>query len=344
MFQILNKTPWPSGLAFFIDAQGAEQVTVVAKATLQLPVAPQGSWEPANAQRPVLYADEYFAEPGKSSLRYPSDVVLGKYTTDVGLIGSVYSPTGHPVPELRATLQIGALRKDIQVQGDRVWRSGWTGGVTPTAAAPFTRLPLRYERSFGGTDTTDNDPRRHGWHPENPIGTGFRLNKRAIDNHPLPNFEDPAAAITSWTDRPAVAGYGFIAPSWSPRYQLAGTYDDTWKRSRAPLLPVDFDLRYCQAAAPALQTSSFLQGGEPVRLVNLSPRGDLEFCLPKINLRLTCRLGCEEVIAFAELWTVAFAPDEDLVYLVFGKTFPIGKQPARMRFVKIEDGGTGLSS
>lgn len=343
MFQIHNKTPYPSGLAFFLNAQGAEQVTVVSKATFQLPTYFDSECVLSAEQRPILYCDEYFAEPGRSSLHYPADVVLGKYTTDVGIIGHVHSPSGRPASRVRASLVLGDLRKDIDVHGDRTWRANWSGGFSATVPEPFVSLPIRYERSFGGTDITDDDPRQHAAYPPNPIGTGFRQKRAAVAQHPLPNFEEPNQEISCWEDRPPPAGYGFIAPSWSPRCLFAGTYDTDWQTTRAPLLPKDFDLRFCQASPPSLQTRSFLTGGETVKLTNLSRQGNLSFSLPKLVLRYRCRIGISDVEAIADLWTVVFEPDAGLVCMVFGKAFPIGKQPARMRFVEVEQLGLRVS-
>ena len=39
-------------------------------------------------------------------------------------------------------------------------------------------MPLLYERAFGGEDKTHQNNKKHGKYESNPIGTGFRLNKK----------------------------------------------------------------------------------------------------------------------------------------------------------------------
>ena len=39
---------------------------------------------------------------------------------------------------------------------------------------PFDRLPLRYERAFGGEDKSASEPTDWEGEPRNPIGRGFR--------------------------------------------------------------------------------------------------------------------------------------------------------------------------
>ena len=59
---------------------------------------------------------------------------------------------GQPATSCFVSLQIGDRRKVIAVIGDRV--AQYAGGATPvvTDPVPFTEMPLRYERAYGGTD------------------------------------------------------------------------------------------------------------------------------------------------------------------------------------------------
>lgn len=339
MLQILNKTPFQAALALVTDQHGAEKVTVAIKGTFKIP-ARHGEVRLADEQFPVLYTDEYYGEPGKSSISYPADLVLGKVNTDVGLIGSAHSHDGKSVKQLAVSLKVGEIGKIIMVTGDRQWKKrALMPGFSMTDPAPFTEMPLVYERAFGGVDQTQKNKRKHGWDKGNPIGTGFRLNKDAVANHRVPNLEDPHHLISHWKDKPPVASYGFNEGSWEPRLQFAGTYDDGWLKNQFPLLPVDFDARFFNAAPPDLIAQGFLKGGEPVQMVNLSKKGNLEFKLPRIEISLMFRLGDTRNHKKANLWTVVFEPDEDRFYMVWGGSFCVGKQPSRMRYVKVETAG-----
>ena len=74
---------------------------------------------------------------------------------------------------------------------------------------------------------------------------------------------------------------GFLSRSCDQRLAFAGTYDQKWLGTQYPFLPLDFDDRYFQGAPPD-QTCPHLQGGEKVRLINLTPSGILEFEVPRL--------------------------------------------------------------
>ena len=86
------------------------------------------------------------------------------------------------------------------------------------------------------------------------MGRGFRSKRSKLGASDLrpPNIEDPADLIRGLRSRPRPAGFGFIGRSWRPRIDLAGTYDEAWQRTRAPLPPPDFDTHYHNAASHGL--------------------------------------------------------------------------------------------
>ena len=106
---------------------------------------------------------------------------------------------------------------------------------------------------------------------------------------------------------------------WQARAALAGTYDAKWEATRQPLLPDDCADRFFQCTPTDQQTAQFLVGGERVVLVNLSPRGLLEFALPIMALMLESRFsdGERRVHEAPKLHTVIFEPDETRVSLVW---------------------------
>ena len=152
-------------------------------------------------------------------------------------------------------------------------------------------------------------------------------------------MEDPDHLISHWKDRPPIACFGFVDSTWDQRLRYAGTYDNGWLKNQCPLLPEDFDLRFFNSAEPHLISEEFLKGGEPVRLVNASKKATLEFTLPKLDISLMFRLGESRNYQKADIWTVVFEPDKDRFYIVWGSSFSVGKQPSRMRYVKVEMDG-----
>jgi len=338
MLQVLNGTRLRAALSLFMDQRGAETVSVAVKGTFTIPAGAQVP-RLADEQVPPLYTDVHHDQPGTSSLKYPADVISGKLRTDVLLLGTARSPRSQPVKRLEASIRVGPLAKRVLVIGDRQWEKGLGFGLAMTEPAPWFEMPLVYERAFGGTDQTDPDARKSGWDGRNPVGKGFRLNRDAVDGTPAPNLEDPAHVLRSWKDRPPVAGFGPIDAWWEPRSRFAGTYDEAWQATQAPLLPSDFDPRFFNVAPEGLIANGFLRGGEPVVLVNLSEGGPIAFDLPRVGVGLTLRLRNGVSRHQAELWTVLLEPDEGRFCMVWGASFPVGKQPSQAHSVEVDVAG-----
>ena len=89
--------------------------------------------------------------------------------------------------------------------------------------------------------------------------------------------------LTSPTDRGTPVGFGFVGGEWHPRAQFAGTYDEAWTTTRAPLLPKDFDRRFFNAASHGLVAPGYLRGDEWVQAFGVTPEGRWEFRLPNVD-------------------------------------------------------------
>lgn len=316
MWQVENRTPFAVERGWVRDRDGAEIWLVAVKATFN--INPDGSTDVSDEQPPVLRSSEYHGEPGKSSIKYEGDLVLTKQTTDVIVVGNAYAPEGTTATQLDVGFKVGPVQKVLRVFGDRTW-----GSFGASAPQPFEKMPLTYERAYGGADANSSHPDTD-WDPRNPVGTGFAVSGRNATGLSLPNVEDPKKLIGSWADRPPPAGFGAIACHWQPRSRFAGTYDDHWMKTRQPLLAQDLDDRYFQCAPVDQQTPEFLRGGEPVVLHRLTPGGSLRFTLPKLYLGFDTRFygGCREVHKTRKLHTVILEPDFPRVSLVWHSALP----------------------
>ena len=87
MLQLRNTTPFKGALSLFPNEEGIDTLYVVIKATFQL----GEELSLAEEQVPPTQADEYWGEPATSSLRYASDLHLGKPSTDVVLTGQAWA-------------------------------------------------------------------------------------------------------------------------------------------------------------------------------------------------------------------------------------------------------------
>lgn len=315
MWVLENLTPFAAERTWVRDQNGAEIWLVAIKGTFV--IKPDGGLELAEEQASIERAPKYRGEPGKSSLLSESDLEQTKLTTDIVLHGSAYAPGDKPVPQVDVTLRVGDVNKTLRVFGDRTWRNGVLG-VSMTEPIPFVTLPITYERAFGGIDQKSADPKKHSGERRNPVGTGFAVEAEHLVDQKLPNVEDPRRLIGSWKHRPKPAGFGPIARDWSPRVELAGTYDEKWEKDRLPLPPVDFSERFFQCAPEDQQAPQYLKGGEPVELQNLTLGGLLRFHLPRIALGFETffsRGGTER--HRSRLHTVILEPDAPRVVIVW---------------------------
>jgi hypothetical protein len=160
------------------------------------------------------------------------------------------------------------------------------------------------------------------------------MSGRKLEGIPLPNIEDPAKLIASPGDRPAPMGFGAVAPHWTPRPKYAGTYDETWQKSRAPYLPKDFDPRFLQVAPEDQQVHGYLRGGEPVEIAGATPSGVLRFALPARRVDVVFHLDSGVERRSANLDTVILRPDESRLVLVWRAALPCDKRLLKVREVE----------
>lgn len=311
MWSLVNKTPYAAERNWVRDAQGVHWWLVAVRATFT--IDPRGRLQLADEQLPPTLVPEHTGEPGHSSLRYDSDLLGLKPTTDVFVIGSAHAPGGRAAASVPVVLRVDALEKQLVVHGERVYYDG-VSGLTTTAPRPFVTRPIQYELAFGGGDVSDPDPSRHRIDERNPVGRGFGQRKASLVNAPAHGIEYP-------TGDPATrgpAGFGPIDAGWLPRRKLAGTYDARWVETKKPLLPDDYDPAFTLGAPLDQRPPQPLRGGERVGLLNMSPAGTLVFGLPRIRLSFTTRFGPYKTPhPPSRLATVLLEPDASRVSLVW---------------------------
>ncbi len=328
MLQVQNDTPFVPGIFMFPDARGVDTLYLVLKATFELG---RDTATVAQKQQPLVMADEYWGQPGQSSLKYASEAHLLKPGTDVVLVGEAFAPKGRPVPSSLVSVKVGALRKVVQVFGERQWKGGVTS-PSPSSPEPFLRMPLVYERAYGGVHAPQAERGKVLFEPRNPVGRGFRGKRSASEmvGQPLPNLEDPLKPIQSISDTPVPAGFGFVAPSWQPRQAFAGTYDEAWQRQRAPYLPLDFKADYYLCAPPELCARPFLKGGEPVEIIGASQDDVKRFRLPVCRLSVTVKIAGQVEKPALQLETVLLEPGENRFSMLWRGAVPCDKKALKV--------------
>ena len=314
--ELVNETPFEVDRYGVADREGADLLVVVVKGTFTYD--PYQKVRVAEEQLPIEVADRYYGKPEDSSVEYSSDFSIGKAGTDIALVGHAY-PSQPGQTELDIGLQVGDIQKRIKVFGDRFWIEN-LGFPRMTPPLPFEKMPLTYERAFGGVDKSHPEEQYHEWEARNPVGVGFRARKsqKPIEGERLPNLEDPRNLIRKLDDRPDPIGLGFVGPAWQPRLSFAGTYDEAWEQTRMPLLPDDFNERFFNTAHPSLITAECLCGGEEVAAIGVMPYGAVRFDVPTVQLQCSAteKANGEQPVEI-RIDKLVIEPDEQRFILVW---------------------------
>ncbi len=196
----------------------------------------------AKAQ-PLAVADAHDGANPTRSLVCASDMVPYRPMADVWLTGHAHAPRARSVAVSVVRL---ALYRGPQVLLDKVLHVVGDRAAEATTPEPFVKMPLVYERAYGGAGFDGN-----------PVGVG------AAGSTKLPNFVHP-----EHPDR--VAGLGPISRYWKVR---RGSVDGETRRlleREIPRVPEGFDWEYFHAA-PKDQRVAFLSGDEWLVLDGVHP-------------------------------------------------------------------------
>jgi uncharacterized protein YjbI with pentapeptide repeats len=260
-------------LSFQVRPPG-ESLTVVVKGTFALrDGAPALSCDEPDPLRGDVYVDD---DPDKALL-YGSDLAFFKPRCDVTLVGHAHAPRG-TATAVQVAFRLGsgpeALSRVANVLGDRTWKKALGVALAPSEPEPFDKLPLTWERAFGGPA-----------HPANPVGQGHKSATLPDGTQRLPNIESAERPIRSPGDSPEPWAFGPVAPGWRARARFQGTYDRSWLATRWPYFPGDFDWLAAQHA-PQEQRIAPPPADAPYELRGLSARAQtLRGSLPGLVAR-----------------------------------------------------------
>lgn len=317
MWAVDNRTSYAVERTWTRDVEGRHQWVVVLKATFDIDA--RGALRQGDEQPLPRFDPQHRGDPATTSLLAEADLVPLRPGTDIIVIGQAHAPGGRPAKEVPVALRIAGIEKTLIVKGERVYLNGPLG-LAPSSPVEFTSKPVEYERAFGGVDTADPDPSRHRIDLRNPVGRGFAVVVSRLAGTPAPNVEYPQGDPA----RLGPAGFGPIACHWSPRRELAGTYDAAWLKQRSPLLPRDFDPRFHQCAPADQRTREHLRGGERLELVHMWPCGVLRCDLPRIEPVFTTYFGRRKHSSPAFLVSVTVEPELARLSLAWQMQLAVG--------------------
>src|SRR4029079_8804481 len=112
---------------------------------------------PSETQTLPALADEHYGDPERTSLAVVGQAVPMRSGTDVHVFGHARAPSDRLTVAVAVSVEVGALRQDAVVIGDRVWQRNLLGDASPSAPRPFTAMPLTWERAFGGVCPSSNE-------------------------------------------------------------------------------------------------------------------------------------------------------------------------------------------
>ncbi|MFT6987545.1 MAG: hypothetical protein ACJAT7_003401 [Psychromonas sp.] len=327
MLQLNNTTPFAAEIATFPNEDGIDSLYVIVKATFLM----GAQWTLADEQIPPQMGEEYWGEPGQSSLKQLSDFHVGKNSTDIIMQGNACAKNNQQVRQLDVQLAVGQVQKKVRVFGDRHWQNG-----QPSLPTPFQSMPMVYERAFGGQHEVDQTTILV--EERNSVGCGF-AGKRSIqemEGLPVPNIEDPKQPIQSIKDNPLPAGFAPCSGDWLPRRKWAGTYDEHWQTTRAPYLPEDFDKRFLNAAHPDLIYPGYLQGGEAIQITGMHPAGDIQLNVPQIKMLCNAVVNNKAMPLQLNIETLTLQPNEKRLSMVWLAPFECDKTLLKIKEIEVK--------
>jgi hypothetical protein len=333
MLQVANATPLTTALMLAPDVEGVDTCWATIKGTFTLSPSPRL----ADAQLPVAIEPVHVGDPATSSMLVPLEVGLAKPGTDVLMHGHAVAHNGRAIPRMDVALEVGPVVQHARVHGDRWWFRQ-PGGWALSEPAPFERVPLLWEHTWGGRSVI-GDAERHD--PRNPIGCGYR-HPDAIDGAetlPAPNVEDANDPATAPGTRGTPVGFLPIGAHWQPRPRYAGTYDEAWVAHRAPYLPKDFDARFLHVAPPALIAPTPLVGGEAIRAWGVTADGFVESQVPQVEFDVQWDIAGRTEPAALAIDSVRLLPDDGVFTICWRTALRCDKQALKIRALRVKARG-----
>jgi hypothetical protein len=325
---LVNATCHPALGVPYVDPRGQRVVIAIVKATFEQDRL--GRMAPAAEPSPVRAADVLWNEEfPNSSVKYPSDVCCEKRGVDVVVVGAALSP--RPVARMDIAVRVGALEAPLVVYGERIFYKG-APGIAISPPARFEVMPVLYERAYGGM-TADGSLVEE----RNPAGVGVAHRDKNLIDTPAPQIEHPAFPHTGPNDDHPPMGYGATRPHWMPRRSYAGTFDDVWRETRMPILPLDYDPHFENVAHPSLQLEEPLDAGTEITVLGMSEGGLFRCELPVPKLVFHGIRNHDRSFRRPHVDTILIEPARRRVELVYRAVFIMGRGRTSLREVRVDN-------
>ncbi|MDR6297232.1 hypothetical protein QE407_002586 [Pantoea dispersa] len=212
MENFVNYSAFPAQLFESIDQHDHGFSVLVTRVSYDLDIH-SGQLTLCEDQGELVEQDEYYDEPGRSSVRFESDLAPYKPRLDVIINGSAHAPEGKPARHFTVGARIGDFTRLLNVYGPREWRKMVTSWQLSEAKA-ITALELRYEHAQGGMFRLEHGDEIAS--ATNSVGVGWlpaRAQKQLkLQRIAAPQFELLPQPIKNIDDETLPAGFWFL---WS---------------------------------------------------------------------------------------------------------------------------------
>lgn len=346
--ELINRTPLPATVSVALsDVEGSRERTACLTAKATFNFDDDGHVELETQQPYPIFREDQ--ETGLGLL--PSDVPSGQDENfEVILLGCAYANKKGGTTQRTIRLSVGSTTREIAVFGDRIWLDR----KTISMPAPFARLPLTFDRAFGGRCDLylDPDSPLEISDPINPRGRGFDA-ERIRDNlatayrfppgmpalryqRQLPNLEDPTALISMWNDAPAPVGWSTVPMDCGLRKlpQIRAITRD----GIIPTIDTHEPLEHDPGRGHPQWTIQTPSLGSEVRLEGLTRTECVSFKLPDLRVFADYVLGLRAGVVALTPKRLVLLPEEGRFYIVYrtmvGTTYEPGVERCfRLRWV-----------
>ncbi len=303
MWTLLNHTPFPAHAGFLRDHTGQSWWQIWIKGTFAI----------GHDRAPSFVADQIplnlgpaYADDDPAGLMV-ADTDLAHHKPRVDLTLHVEATPERDAPR-DLSFQMGKWLKVVRLCPPQTY-AGWRGAarIDPDQkAAPVT---LDWQIAAGGSD-----------HDANPLGMGQDRPAQLIY---------PDDTLTQKTIPARAAALGPIPPHWAPRSQYGGTYDAAWERTRAPMLPADFDPAFWQVAPQDQQLDRDALADDPLVISGIDGAKEVRsYALPRLDLDLQTKIGSTWHHATAELQTLHLDLVNDRATVTYAARWPLAHTAA----------------
>jgi hypothetical protein len=192
---------------------------------------------------------------------------------------------------------------------------------------PFLRLPLTYDRAFGGRAWGEDFGTASG---DNPHGKGFVLLPERIEGSALPNIEEQDQLLTDPMQRPLPAGLAPLPRQSTIRLARGAVADPEEGTTR--LLPGMFSM-----AHPRMMLDAY-PAGATFQVRGMTPSGSWSFRLPDLRLHVCIDLGDRSHLLRVAVDTLCVFPDYSRFFLVARRALVYQLSPRRRRAITLREG------